>query len=229
MAGSPILPVLLGPELRFPSPEKASHDGLVAVGGDFSIPRLLLAYRSGIFPWTADPPTWWSPDPRGVFDLGEFHIPRSLERVIRRKAFRVTIDTAFREVMLGCTERRPGRGRTWISPQFIEAYSALHEAGHAHSIECWLGDSLAGGIYGVSVGGLFAGESMFHRVSNASKVALATLVQLLQQANYALFDIQMVTPITESMGAKDISRTDYLKRLREAVTRPCIWPRAITG
>ena len=185
------------------------------------MPRLLLAYRSGLFPWTDDPITWWSPDPRGIFDLEQFQVPRSLRRVMRRNVFRTTIDQAFQKVIAGCAAPALGRHTTWISPSFIEAYTKLHLAGHAHSVECWQGDELAGGIYGVAVGGLFAGESMFHRVSNASKVALCALIAHLRGRGFTLFDIQMLTPITAQMGAVELPREDYLKRLAVAVGGPC--------
>ena len=214
-------PILLDQRLWLPDPRDAvkrgPHAGLVAVGGDLSVPRLLLAYRNGLFPWTADPATWWSPEPRGVFELDRFHIGRTLARVLRQGRFEVTFDRAFREVITACaTVRRPGG---WISPEFIAAYTALQEAGHAHSVECWLGGKLVGGVYGVSVGGLFAGDSMFHRADDASKVALAHLVGRLRERGFGLFDTQMVTPATRQLGAVEIPRAAYLCRLAEAVTR----------
>src|SRR5437764_7379724 len=172
---------ILNQQLRFPDPRRATAEGLVAIGGDFSVERLLLAYRSGIFPWTADPVTWWSPDPRGIFDLNNFHVPRSLARVIAKGVFRITIDKAFRDVMEGCAEPAPGRRSTWITSEFLEGYTQLHEQGHAHSLECWQERRLAGGIYGVSIGGFFAGESMFHRGSDASKSALFHLHETLRR------------------------------------------------
>ncbi len=193
----------------------------MAVGGDFSVPRLLEAYRNGIFPWTVDPITWWSPDPRAIFELERFHVSKSLAKVIRQDVFQITTDRAFREVMAGCAAPGPGRKDTWITHEFIEAYQRLHQEGHAHSVECWQGERLAGGIYGVALGGLFAGESMFHRESNASKVALFHLVKHLRERNFTLFDIQMVTPITRQLGAVAISREEYLKRLAAVVRRPC--------
>lgn len=205
----------------FPNPENASADGLVAVGGDLSIERLLLAYRSGIFPWTAKPITWWSPDPRGIFELENFQAPRRLAQIIRKQPYGVTRNRAFRDVMEGCAAPGPGRGHTWISPEFIKAYTALHRAGHAHSVECWRGEELVGGIYGVSVGGLFAGESMFHRADNASKIALVHLVEHLREQGFALFDIQMVTPATAALGAVEIPRSEYLRRLGIAVALKC--------
>ncbi|HWQ92453.1 MAG TPA: leucyl/phenylalanyl-tRNA--protein transferase [Clostridia bacterium] len=211
----------LGPRLRFPDPRKADEDGLVAVGGDFSTERLLLAYQSGIFPWTANPITWWSPNPRAIFELDGFHVSRSLQRTLRRGAFRLSLDKAFERVIRACAAPGPGRHTTWIEPEFIEAYTRLHEHGHAHSIECWLGDELVGGVYGVAIGGFFAGESMFHRADDASKVALFHLVQHLRARGYLLFDIQMLTPATTRLGAVTISRAEYLGRLRLAIAKPC--------
>jgi leucyl/phenylalanyl-tRNA--protein transferase len=217
-----ILPTALDRRLWFPDPNTANADGLVAFGGDLSVGRLLLAYRSGIFPWTVQPVTWWSPDPRAIFEFDRFHVPRSLMKIVRRGVFHVTRDKAFRDVMV-CCATAPGRGSTWISREFIDAYVRLHRYGHAHSVECWLGDELAGGIYGVAVGGLFAGESMFHRVSNASKVALYYLVQHLRERGFVLFDIQMLTPVTRQLGAVAIPREDYLRRLAKAVERRCLF------
>ena len=207
--------------LRFPDPRRANSDGLVALGGDLSVPRLLLAYRSSIFPWTVDPISWWSPDPRGIFELDRLHISHSLAKLLRQDRFQTTIDRAFRQVMAGCAEPAPGRGKTWITPEFLAAYADLHAQGHAHSLECWDGDQLVGGIYGVVVGGLFAGESMFHRASNASKFAVCRLIEHLRQRNFTLFDIQMLTPITTQLGAIAIPREDYLKRLARALEQPC--------
>jgi leucyl/phenylalanyl-tRNA--protein transferase len=207
--------------LVFPDPRLADAEGLVAAGGDLSVERLLLAYRSGIFPWTIAPITWWSPDPRGIFELDGFHVSRSLARVLRKGTFRVTVNKAFRAIMEGCAAPGPGRWSTWISDEFLEAYTQLHERGHAHSVECWEGEELAGGIYGVAIGGFFAGESMFHRRPNASKVALHHLVTHLQEQGFLLFDIQMVTPITEQLGAVAIPRSRYLKRLGKALEKRC--------
>lgn len=191
----------------------------MAIGGDLSVPRLLLAYGSGIFPWTVDPITWWSPEPRAIFELDHFHVSHSLAKVIRQGAFRVTVDRAFGRVMKGCAAPAPGRRSTWISPEFVAAYGQLHEQGHAHSLECWQGRRLVGGIYGVTVGGLFAGESMFHRVSNASKVALFHLIEHLRRQGFVLFDIQMLTPITTQLGGVTIPRKEYLRRLAQAVEK----------
>lgn len=210
---------LLEDQLWFPDARTAvksgPHAGLVAIGGDLSVSRLLLAYRNGLFPWTADPVTWWSPNPRGIFELDQFHVSRSLARTLRKGGFEVTFNCAFAQVITACSEtRRPGG---WISPEFIAAYTTLHEAGHAHSVECWQAGKLVGGVYGVAVGGMFAGESMFHRVSDASKVALYHLTTRLRERGFTLFDTQMVTPATQQLGAKEISRAAYLRRLKAAV------------
>lgn len=216
------IPAILTQQLWFPDPRLAltnEANGLVALGGDLSVERLLLAYRSGIFPWSVNPITWWSPDPRGIFELHQFHTPRSLRRKLRHNVFEVTHNQAFRQAMQGCATRH--RSRTWIGSELTEAYTRLHEAGHAHSIECWQHRALVGGIYGVAVGGLFAGESMFHSASDASKVALHHLVQHLVQRGFTLFDIQMVTPITRQLGAVEISREEYLNRLEAAIEVRC--------
>ena len=220
-ARSSFRPVALGEAIEFPAPATASPEGLVAIGGDLTVGRLLAAYRSGIFPWTVNPITWWSPDPRGIIELDQFHVPESLNKVIRRRMFEVTVNRAFREVMQACAAPAPNRRHTWISPEFIEAYTQLHRQGHAHSVECWRNGDLVGGIYGVACGGLFAGESMFHRATNASKVALHHLVGHLRAREFLLFDIQMVTAATLLFGAKAIRRHDYLQRLAATVKSNC--------
>jgi leucyl/phenylalanyl-tRNA---protein transferase len=212
---------VLNRTLQFPDPHGANSQGLVAIGGDLSVERLLLAYRSGIFPWTVAPISWWSPDPRAVLEHDQLHVPDSLKKILRKGVFKVTMDRAFAQVIENCAARVPGRQDTWITPEFIEAYTQLHEQGYAHSIECWQGGELAGGIYGVAIGGFFAGESMFHRVSNASKVALCHLVEHLRKRKFALLDIQMLTPVTRQMGGTTISRSEYLGRLAEAVEMRC--------
>ena len=214
---------ILDERLRFPNPRLANPEGLVAIGGDLSVQRLLLAYRSGIFPWTVDPITWWSPQPRAILEFHHLHIPRSLARVLRHNPFTITVDQAFERVMKACAAPAQGRRSTWITKEFLEAYSALHGQGHAHSLECWQGDRLVGGIYGVAIGAFFAGESMFHRVSNASKVALVNLVDVLRQSGFVLFDIQMLTPVTTQLGGETISRHEYLRRLAQAVESPCVF------
>jgi leucyl/phenylalanyl-tRNA--protein transferase len=209
-------------KLWFPDPrtyDRYLDEGLLAVGGDMSVERLKLAYRLGIFPWTEKPITWWCPDPRGIFDLQRLRISRSLAKFIRKKVYHCTFDQAFEQVIRACAETpRPG---SWITESFIQAYVRLHEAGAAHSVECWHGDRLVGGVYGVAVEGLFAGESMFYRASNASKVALVHLTDHLNRRGYQLFDVQMITPVTESLGARLVARNDYLSRLKAALSHPC--------
>lgn len=211
---------VLNRTLQFPDPRLANAKGLVAIGGDLSPERLLVAYRNGVFPWTVSPISWWSPDPRAILDLDQLHISDSLRKILRKKIFEISIDRAFPQVIRSCA-RAPGRSDTWITPEFIEAYTRLYEQGHAHSLECWHDGELAGGIYGVAVGGLFAGESMFHRVSNASKVALYHLVEHLRERGFRLFDIQMLTPVTRQMGGTTIPRDEYLRRLAQAVQKDC--------
>lgn len=216
-------PRVLAASLQFPDPRTANAEGLVAVGGDLAPERLRLAYRSGIFPWTIHPVSWWSPDPRGIFELDRFHVPRRLRKFLDRQPFALTVNRAFREVMEGCARPAPGRTGCWITPEFIAAYTRLHAAGEAHSVECWHAGELVGGIYGVSQGGLFAGESMFHRVPHASKAALCHLVQRLRARGFALFDIQMVTSATRPFGAVEIPRAEYLRRLERAVVMDCVF------
>ncbi len=214
------MPFFLTSRLAFPDPRLADEEGLLAIGGDLSVDRLLLAYRSGIFPWTVSPITWWSPDPRAIFELDAFYVSRSFARVLRKKPFEITIDRAFADVMKGCAAPARSRRTTWITAEFHAAYGRLHAQGHAHSLECWHEGKLAGGIYGVAIGAFFAGESMFHRIAEASKVALYYLIEHLRSRGYALFDIQMLTPITEQLGATTIAREEYLRRLAHAVAQP---------
>ena len=198
-------------------PERADASGLVAVGGDLRPEWLLKAYRRGIFPWYAlgEKVHWWSPDPRAVFELDGFHVARRLRRTIRSGRFRVTVNRAFAAVIRGCADR-PAE-ETWITPEMIAAYQELHRLGHAHSVEAWAGGALGGGLYGVAVGGLFAAESMFTRVRDASKVALAFLVARLRERGFRLLDTQMLTEHTARLGAVAIPRTEYLRRLRAAL------------
>ncbi len=209
----------LSTRFHFPHPDSADDDGFLAVGGDLKPGTLLLAYRNGIFPWTTRPITWWSPDPRAVIPMGGLHVSRSLAKVMRRAQFTVTFDRAFREVMQGCAEPRPRRKETWITPAFIAGYTRLHELGYAHSVEVWEGERLSGGLYGVAIGGFFAGESMFSAVENASKVALVSMEERLRLSGFTLFDVQFVTPHLRSMGAEEIPRREYLERLRRAVAQ----------
>lgn len=195
----------------------------VAVGGSLSARQLLAAYRIGFFPWSVHPVTWWSPDPRAIFEWDRFHISRSLKRRLRQNPFRITFNQAFGQVIRHCA-RRPNGEDSWITQEFILAYENLRQLGHAHSVEAWSETELVGGLYGVAIGGLFAGESMFHRQNDASKIALCCLHQALKQAGFALFDIQMLTPVTQQLGAVEIPRSQYLQRLQTAVRLPCRFP-----
>jgi leucyl/phenylalanyl-tRNA--protein transferase len=214
-------PVLLAPgaPYTFPDPEDSDAEGLVAVGGDLSPARLLAAYEQGIFPWYAEglPPMWWSPDPRAVVDPSSLHVSRSLSREIGKGRFRVTFDQAFADVIEECGRER--EGGTWILPEMLEAYVRLHALGHARSFEVWLDERLVGGLYGVQRGALFAAESMFHRATNASKVALVAAVKSLFAAGIELFDVQFTTSHLASMGIHDISRRAYLARARAAACK----------
>jgi len=204
----------------FPPADTADEDGLVAVGGDLAPERLLLAYDSGIFPWydSGLPPLWWSPDPRTVLDAEHLHVSKSLARTLRRGRFALTFDRAFADVMRGCAEGRDHG--TWIIPQMRAAYERLHRLGHAHSVEAWDGDELVGGLYGVHRGGLFAAESMFHRATDASKVALVAAVRSMFRAGIEVFDVQMTTPHLASLGAVEWPRGRYLRRVAEVRDKP---------
>jgi leucyl/phenylalanyl-tRNA--protein transferase len=204
-------------------PESARPDGLVAVGGDLSIPRLLAAYRSGIFPWYGpdDPILWWSPDPRLILEPDRLKLPRSLRAVIRRGRYRVTFDTAFRQVIHACaTIARGDDAGSWIHPAVEIAYSTLHDLGFAHSVEAWDAEGLAGGLYGVLLGHCFFGESMFARRPDASKVALSALVAELKSRGVTLIDCQVTTAHLKSLGAREVPRAEFLRRLREALRSP---------
>lgn len=204
----------------FPSPEFAEPDGLLAIGGDLHPARLVAAYSMGIFPWftEGDPFLWWSPAPRLVLYPAEFHLPRRLKRLLAGKTFTVSADTAFAEVIAGCaaTPRR-GENGTWITPAMQQAYIRLHELGFAHSIECWHEGQLAGGLYGVCLDRIFFGESMFTRISNASKVALATLAQHALCLNISLIDCQMVTDHLLRFGARELSRETFQAQLEAGI------------
>ena len=213
-------PVVLSPGSRpgFPDPRLADHDGLIAVGGDLQVERLLLAYEMGIFPWFDEgmPALWWSPDPRAVMDLEHLHVSRSLRRKLRTAAFSLTLNTAFTQVMRACADRPEG---TWVTDDMVTAYGRLHTLGHAHSVEVWRGRELVGGLYGVQRGGLFAAESMFHRTTDASKIALVAAIRTLFAAGIELFDVQFLTPHLESLGAYELARDVYLDRLRGSLLR----------
>ena len=210
-------------EITFPPPELAEDNGLLAIGGDLSEPRILLAYSMGIFPWYSeeDPLLWWSPDPRLVLFPKELKLSRSLRQIIKKKTFRVTLDTAFKQVIRTCAEVHNNEaGGTWITEEMIGSYTALHRSGYAHSVECWLGDELAGGLYGISLGSAFFGESMFAKKSNASKVAFTALVGQLMKWNFDLIDCQVTTPHLMSLGARDIRRSGFLELLKNALIKP---------
>ena len=207
----------------FPPPDYADPSGLLAVGGDLSCERLLEAYRLGIFPWYSDdqPILWWSPDPRLVLRLDELKVSRSLRKTLKKGVFKVTFDRAFEEVIRGCASApRQGQRGTWITKEMQEAYIELHGLGFAHSVETWWGDDLAGGLYGISLGKAFFGESMFHRRTDASKVALAVLVEKLQAWNFHFIDAQMTTEHLLRLGAAEMPRRIFLKRLQSALRHP---------
>ena len=201
--------------IAFPSPEVALREpnGLLALGGDLSPARLLMAYQRGIFPWFSpgDPILWWSPDPRAVLWPGEFHVSRSMRRFHKSSPYRVTLNHAFGQVIDGCAEDR--HEGTWITQDIVLAYHRLHELGHAHSVEVWCDDTLVGGMYGVAQGALFCGESMFSRRENASKTALLVFSEFFFRAGGRLIDCQVLNPHTASLGAVEIPRRDYLEHL----------------
>ncbi len=213
-----------GQDLRFPPVEQASPDGLLAVGGDLRPERLLEAYRHGIFPWYSEdkPILWWSPDPRTVLFPDKLHISRSLKRGLRPGIFSATLDRCFRDVMQHCAEPRPQYpdGGTWITAEMLKAYTRLHELGYAHSVETWQEGQLVGGLYGVALGSAFFAESMFTRTSDASKVALVSLVRQLQTWDFRLIDCQQSTPHITALGAEAIPRRDFLDHLATALTLP---------
>ena len=212
--------VRLGPELVFPHPEQAEPDGLLAVGGDLSPQRLLLAYANGIFPWYAEdlPILWHSPDPRVVLLPEKLHVPRSLRKTLRRDVYQVHFDRDFARVIERCARvRRSGEDGTWITDDMLEGYCTLHRLGFAHSFESWHEGELVGGLYGVSLGSAFFGESMFHHQTNASKVALVATVERLRRHEFALFDVQFQTPHLECFGSTEIPRDKYVRRLKSAL------------
>jgi leucyl/phenylalanyl-tRNA--protein transferase len=210
-------------EIAFPDPELAEPDGLLAVGGDLSPERLVAAYAAGIFPWFSEgsPILWWSPDPRLVLDPAWLHVPRSLARTARRRRYAVTADRAFDRVIRACADaRRPDQDGTWITEEMVEAYVRLHRLGLAHSFEAWEGDALAGGLYGVSLGAAFFGESMFAARPDASKVAFVRSVEWLAGRGVRLVDCQVRTEHLARFGAREIPRGEFLARLAEALEAP---------
>lgn len=213
----------LSDRVSFPPPHFAAHNGLLAIGGDLSETRLLLAYRMGIFPWFSpdDPILWWSPDPRLVLYPEEVKISRRLLRTINQGIFRVSSDMAFDRVINECAQVRLENGEeTWLIDDMISAYTRLYEMGYAHSIETWENGELVGGLYGVSLGGIFFGESMFTRVSNASKIALVALCGYLREKTFDLIDCQVATSHLKRLGAREIPRKYFLKQLETSMNRP---------
>ncbi len=209
----------------FPNPELADAEGLLAIGGDLCVERLISAYACGIFPWYNEdsPILWWSPDPRFVLYPESLHIPKSLRRVLNARRFTVTMDTAFDTVIRRCaTSPRPDQCGTWILPEMIKAYCELHQHGLAHSVEVWLENRLVGGMYGVSLGGVFFGESMFYQEPNASKVALVWLVRMLQAGGFAMLDCQQVTHNLRRFGGQEVRRSTFLEQLKKALHTPTV-------
>lgn len=206
--------------IQFPDPANLPEDsdGLVYIGGNLNVDTLIKAYSAGIFPWPLEekyPLFWFCPEPRGIIDFSDLHIPKSLEKLRKKKPYRFTFNQAFTRVMEECVkQKRPGQDGTWIIPQMIPAYIRLHEQGYAHSIECWKGRKLVGGLYGVGIRGVFSGESMFHLEPNTSKLCFVEMVMRLKQIGLSWMDIQMLTPVTELLGGRYISRRDFLRRLQ---------------
>ena len=222
----------LSPSQFFPPPTATTAEGLLCVGGRLSPDWLLDAYRHSIFPWPMwddEPIAWWSPDPRAIIELHALHISRRLRRTLRSQNFRATCDQDFAGVIHGCATAGNRRRNTWLTPPMIEAYRRMHALGHAHSIEVWEQGELVGGTYGIAIGGLFAAESMFHRSRDASKVALAHLVAHLNARGYQLLDIQQWTEHSDTLGATEIPRIEYLRRLARAVDRPITFGQQLAG
>lgn len=220
---------LLSDKTSFPPPHLATKEGLLAIGGDLSQERLLLAYRMGIFPWYSEgePILWWSPDPRLILYPDEFKVPKTLKKIIKKNMFQVTMDTAFDQVVDTCAQIRIEKNEgTWIVREMIEAYCQLHKSGLAHSVEAWHQGQLAGGLYGVSLGKCFFGESMFTRISNASNVAFINLVAFLKMLAFDMIDCQISTEHLKRFGAREIPRAVFLKQLNtslEAATHKGPW------
>ena len=214
---------LLSDEIKFPPPHLARKDGLLAVGGDLSQDRLLLAYKMGIFPWylESEPILWWSPDPRLVLYPNEIKVSKSLKKILKNEIFSVTIDQTFDRVINCCAQVRLQKNEeTWIDEDMIKAYCSLHESGFAHSVEAWYEGELAGGLYGVSLGRCFFGESMFTRISNASNVAFVFLAEYLKSLSFDIIDCQVSTEHLINFGAREIPRKDFLKQLEKALRFP---------
>ncbi len=212
--------VFLNKKLQFPETSQANEDGLLAIGGDLSPSRLLLAYSRGIFPWfnEYDPILWWSPDPRFVLYPEDIKVSKSMRPILRREQFKVTYDTDFPAIIRGCKQTyREGQGGTWITDEVESAYTKLHKLGFAHSVEVWENDEIVGGLYGVNLGSCFFGESMFTRASNASKVGFITLVDDMVKRGFTIIDCQLHTHHLERFGAVEISRDNFLKELSDAL------------
>ncbi|MFP4483638.1 MAG: leucyl/phenylalanyl-tRNA--protein transferase [Spirochaetota bacterium] len=210
---------------RFPDPEKATIEGIVAAGGNLSPGMLLSAYSQGIFPWFSehDPILWWSPDPRFVLFPEKLHVSKSMRRFLKNTDFIITADTAFVDVVRACaTVPRDGQDGTWITPEMENAYAELHRLGYSHSVEVWRCGELVGGLYGVSLGSIFFGESMFSHISNASKAAFIRLVRRLSEVDFDLIDSQVYTHHLEQLGAEEIPRSRYLDLLRRGLSRPTL-------
>jgi leucyl/phenylalanyl-tRNA--protein transferase len=227
-----LIPWLSGDD-EFPPVERALRrpSGLLAAGGELTPQRLLSAYRRGIFPWYSEgePILWWCPDPRMVLFPADLKVSRSLAKRLRNAGFEVSADRAFEEVIQGCSDPRPGQAGTWITAQMKHAYTRLHRLGYAHSIETWHDRELVGGLYGVALGRMFFGESMFSRASDASKVALVRLVRHLQPLGFEMIDCQMRTPLLASLGAREIPRADFARKLADLVNYPdCPGPWALS-
>lgn len=207
-------------EIIFPHPSLAEDEGLLAVGGDLSPERLLLAYCNGIFPWFSDdePILWWSPDPRFILYPGDIKISHSMKKLLRQNKFRITFDTCFKDVMQNCADLRKESG-TWITDEMVDAYYRLHELGFAHSVETWYECNLVGGLYGISIGKCFFGESMFSTMSNASKAAIITLSRILEEKNFVMIDCQVYTEHLESLGAVSISRDSFLELIEQGISK----------
>lgn len=208
---------LLGSNIEFPAVELASKEGILAIGGDLSVERLILAYKSGIFPWynQGEPIIWYSPDPRMVLVPDDLRISKSMRQLIRKNRYKITFNQAFKEVISQCkTIDRKDQSGTWITDEMKQAYINLHACGSAKSVEVWYKDELVGGLYGIDLGSVFCGESMFSKVSNTSKLAFIWMVQYLKEKNYKLIDCQVYNPHLESLGAKEISRAEFLGYLK---------------
>lgn len=216
--------IYLNPEQDFPDPSREEVDELLAVGGDLSPERLIAAYQKGIFPWFSEetPILWWSPDPRMIIEPGYFHVPKRLKRIIKQGLFNVTVNKDFPQVIDACaTVKRSGCQGTWIIPEMIDAYIRLHQLGYAHSVEAWKNGRIVGGLYGVSLGKAFFGESMFYYYSNASKVALVKLINFLESWGFQILDCQQTTSHMLRFGAFEVSRLEFIKRLNSALQSNC--------